>query len=400
MVGRARALSRMRRARAAANRWRVAVAESAKRAAKLARSMTRAVDSGALDRLLSEALDKSYHDGEGGWDSTAVRWWLRFHAARGEDATAVAGPERPLQEHLDDEWRLMRFITWLAFEKEEPVQVDTAYGYASTVQGWLARNFGVKLGAGMTLHRVRLLVKGMHRMKGGKPPKRLRKALTPEKLARAMLYLDPDNALHANVRAMLSLMLQCLLRGGEAALNDKVKEWRPQQHLSRADFIVGERAMQITINPEKDEGSLGAKATPVIAGRGGTLVDAVWEFENLRLVDRVSPEREAFTPAFRDPRTGKALRVCDANKWVKELMERIGEDPEEYGSHSLRIGGATAMYKYGASALDIRTVGRWSSDVYLIYVHADRARAAEMSRRLASTQCDLMEDPFLEVDFY
>ena len=58
----------------------------------------------------------------------------------------------------------MRFMTWLALEKEEPVNVDTAYGYASTVQGWLAWNFGVKLGAGMSLHRVRQLVKGMHRM--------------------------------------------------------------------------------------------------------------------------------------------------------------------------------------------------------------------------------------------
>ena len=58
------------------------------------------------------------------------------------------------------------------------------------------------------------------------------------------------------------------------------------------------------------------------------------------------------------------------------------------------------MYKSGASALDIRTIGRWSTDVYLIYVHTDRARAAAMSRQLASTECDLAEDPFVEVDFY
>ena len=329
-----------------------------------------------------------------------MRWWLRFNTARGEDATRVAGPGEPLQAKLDDEWRLMRFMVWLTSEKEDPVAVDTARGYASTVQGWLARNFGVKIGAGIALHRVAQLVKGLHRARGGKPPKRLRKALTPEKLARAFLLLDPECPLHANVRAMLALMLQALLRAGEAVLSDKAAQWTAGKHLSRDDFIVGGRAMQVTIAPEKDDNSLGAKATPVIVGRGGVFVDAVWEFENLRRVDPVAPRQRPFTPAFRDPATGRALRVADANKWVKRLMQSIGEDPDEYGSHSCRTGGATAMFKAGASALDIRTIGRWSSDVYLIYVHADCERAVEMSRRLASTQCSPAEDPFIEVEFY
>ena len=103
----------------------------------------------------------------------------------------------------------MRFIVWLACEKNDPVEVDTATGYASTVQGWLARNFGFKLGAGMQLHRVSQLARGLHRLRGGKPAKKLRKALTPEKLRDAFnMMLDPNNPLHANVRAALATMLQ------------------------------------------------------------------------------------------------------------------------------------------------------------------------------------------------
>ena len=64
-----------------------------------------------------------------------------------------------------------------------------------------------------------------------------------------------------------------------------------------------------------------------------------------------------------------------ANKWVKHLMRSIGEDPDEYGSHSARIGGATAMYKAGASAMDIQTAGRWASDVYNHDLHPRRPRA-------------------------
>ena len=165
----------------------------------------------------------------GGWDATGVKWWVRYHVARGEDPFAVSGPEAPLQAKLEDEYRLMRFVAWLAVEKEPPVSVDTASGYASTVQGWLARNFGVKLGAGMEMHRLAQMTKGLHRAKGGRLPKRLRKALTPEKLARAFHHLDPANPLHANVRACLATMLQGLLRGGEAVKPDKLKRWDPQK---------------------------------------------------------------------------------------------------------------------------------------------------------------------------
>ena len=94
--------------------------------------------------------------------------------------------------------------------------------------------------------------------------------------------------------------------------------------------------------------------------------------------DRLLRERaEALaTPAFRDPKSGRPLRVS-ANKWVKHLMRSIGEDPDEYGSHSARIGGATAMYKAGASAMDIQTAGRWASDVYNLNhdLHPRRPRA-------------------------
>ena len=180
----------------------------------------------ALDSKIDEALAQSYHDGTGAWNSTGVRWWIKFHVSRGEDPFEVKGPEASFTEKLEDEKRLMRFIVWLCEEKRNPVEVDTARAYASTVQGWLARNFGVKLGAGMDLQRVASLAKGLHRMRGGKPRKKLRKALTPEKLRKAFdKLLDPRNPLHANVRAALAVMLQGLMRGGEACLGDKRKSW-------------------------------------------------------------------------------------------------------------------------------------------------------------------------------
>ena len=347
---------------------------------------------GRIDQRISEALAASYHDGSGGWNSTAVKWWFRYHLARGEDPIDIQGPEASLDAKLHDELRLMRFLVWLAEEKPSPVAVDTARGYVSTVQGWCARNFGVKLGAGMELHRIAQLVKGLHRLHGGKPPKKLRKALTPEKLGRAFdLMLSPSNPLHANVRAALSSMLQGLMRAGEACFNSKRQRWQAGKELTRKDVTFFSGGMQLLIAPEKDNNTLGAKSVPVTIGSGGKFVDAVWEMRNLMRVDPTSENGSC----FRNPKTGKALTVADMNEWVQLLMSAIGEDPKEYGSHSARIGGATAMYKAGFTPLDIRLAGRWDSDCYLVYVHTDRRRALEVTRQMASTECALSEDPCL-----
>ena len=355
-----------------------------------------ALDEGALDGHIQRALDASYHDCAGGWDATGVRHWIRYHVASGLDPFDFADHSAPLAAKLADEWRLMRFIAWLVEAKEPGVAVDTASGYASTVQGWLARNFGVKLGGGLDFHRLPNMLKGMHRLKGGKPRRRVRKALTPQKLALAfVLGTDPNDAYDANLRAALACMLQGLLRGGEAGLSKKHK-WTPEGKTTRSDLHVGPAGLEFLIAPLKNSESLGAKNLPVLIGRGGTFVDAVWEVENML---SVSPAA-ANAPAFINTRKGRCFTVDELNLEVQRLMKLIGEEPSEYGSHSARIGGATALFKSGRGELDIRTMGRWDSEIYRIYVHADRERAFENARIIASQQVAPLEDAYDEVDFY
>ena len=51
-------------------------------------------------------------------------------------------------------------------------------------------------------------------------------------------------------------------------------------------------------------------------------------------------------------------------------MAAVGEDPSQFGGHSYRIGGATALFAAGADQMVIRTMGWWSSDCYRLYVRA------------------------------
>jgi integrase len=44
-----------------------------------------------------------------------------------------------------------------------------------------------------------------------------------------------------------------------------------------------------------------------------------------------------------------------------------GVDPNGFGTHSLRAGGATDLFKAGVSYPNIKKYGRWKTDTALIY---------------------------------
>ena len=81
-------------------------------------------------------------------------------------------------------------------------------------------------------------------------------------------------------------------------------------------------------------------------------------------------------------------------------MTAIGENANEFGTHSLRIGGATALFAAGASPEVIRTMGRWSSDCYRLYVRACYQSSLDWTQKAGSTPVTDMHSEFDEVDSY
>ena len=118
-------------------------------------------------------------------------------------------------------------------------------------------------------------------------------------------------------------------------------------------------------------------------------------------VDPVPAHAAASTPLFRDPTTNEPLRTNHVRDLVRGLMGAVGErDTSQFGTHSLRIGGATALYAAGADPTVIRTMGRWSSDCYRLYVRACFESTLKWSRLAGSTQVSDLAGEFDEVDFY
>jgi len=71
-------------------------------------------------------------------------------------------------------------------------------------------------------------------------------------------------------------------------------------------------------------------------------------------------------------------------------------DPEGVGSHSLRAGGAMALFQSGADATTIMKLGRWTSTAFMSYLHEQvdvlsRGAANRMATEIAYVNLDVSD---------
>ena len=99
--------------------------------------------------LINEALDKASADGRRGRNNTGVRSWFAFCRDLGYTPERPMDPLAPLYAKLEEEVLAMRFVC--ALVQVRGVAVKTAAKYFSAVQGWHARECGVKLAGGLKL---------------------------------------------------------------------------------------------------------------------------------------------------------------------------------------------------------------------------------------------------------
>ena len=248
------------------------------------------------------------------------------------------------------------------------------------------------------------MLKGMRRVLGD-VPKKLRRGVCPRALQSAMdKVLDPDDPVDANIRAALATALQGLLRSAEYT-SEKGEITRTT--LMRSDIVeLTDERVVIMMAPCKNMHHLGGKTCPLVDGAqpdGDTSsVCAVREIRNMLRVDPTPPAVSTNQyPLFRCPHSNKPIRYQTINAMVKRLMGAVGENPDQFSSHSLRIGGATALFAAGANETVIRTMGRWSLDIHRLYVRACFEQCCEWTRRAGPTKVtDLAGMTFDEVDDY
>ena len=86
-------------------------------------------------------------------------------------------------------------------------------------------------------------------------------------------------------------------------------------------------------------------------------------------------------------RSGAALSKQDISREIRNLLPLCGVVcPEEYATHSLRIGVATAAAIAEVPEHLIRHIGRWKSDAALKYIRVCSVEVSQLSAKLASVE--------------
>ena len=209
-----------------------------------------------------------------------------------------------------------------------------------------------------------------------------------------------EATLQATYDACLQSALVGVLRAGDllAPLSDK-QGWNPFRDASRADLTFkkgkgGREFAVIMCRNSKAKGPKRWQKIPVYLPSGGKFLDPCAALRRMTELDPVSEEKKIETPLFRDPTSKISLNTAHVRTHVRWLMALLGLDASKFGAHSLRIGGGTAYFNAGADELVLKTLGRWSTDVYLVYLENCRDRAMQLADAACNTAVQSMQDCF------
>ena len=109
-----------------------------------------------------------------------------------------------------------------------------------------------------------------------------------------------------------------------------------------------------------------------------------------------APDDWPVTAYYASSSRGNITRAVTTRDHVAELLkasaQALGESLDGYGSHSLRIGGATALHSEGVKDSEIMWFGNWSSPTYLIYCRASTKLANDFARTMALADVTVHQD--------
>mmetsp|Transcript_26499 Transcript_26499/g.85723 ORF Transcript_26499/g.85723 Transcript_26499/m.85723 type:complete len:269 (-) Transcript_26499:559-1365(-) len=213
--------------------------------------------------------------------------------------------------------------------------------------------------------------------------KRSRRPITTDHFRKWRAHVPWDTPDAVNFTAALELAFCGLLRSAEWCPKS-AQTWATHPYrLSRAHVAFVPSLQQPThcrvhITPAKAGGANNNhynKRNPlVLPFDAAAPVNACRALRKLALQDPVPEARQASTPLFRHPHQAHqpAITYRQFLDGLRRLLAFVPDVvPTNYGLHSLRIGGATALLAAGCPPHKIQAMGRWSSDIYLLYCRSN-----------------------------
>lgn len=228
--------------------------------------------------------------------------------------------------------------------------------------------------------RVSLLLKGIRKQKPRSSPD-LRLPITRTVLAACLTTLyNGFMSFHTNftLAAMFVLAFFGMLRCGEFTCPNH--KFNPAIHPCIADLEhVDENTMRFLVKQSKTDQF--RKGHPIFIFNLDSDLNP-HQYMSRYLAYRSSqspPSCPLFVTDNGTPVTRHTFQCL-----LKSVLANSGFSPERYSAHSFRIGAATTAATKGLSEQQIKTLGRWSSDAYALYVRTNLADIRRAHQALAS----------------
>jgi len=131
--------------------------------------------------------------------------------------------------------------------------------------------------------------------------------------------------------------------------------------------LEGTRATLHIRGSKTDQYNLGCIRTHSESGDG-----TVCPVRALRALVRAAPARKRGAPEGGRPlfrwEDGSGVKRTVVQAWLEMAAVACGLPPSRFGSHSLRIGGATALYLLTGEVETVKRFGRWASTSFSLYL--------------------------------
>ena len=161
------------------------------------------------------------------------------------------------------------------------------------------------------------------------------------------------------VRAAISFQWSTLLRMGQLA-SKRVWQFDPDFDVLRSDVQydqAGNFLRLIVKRGKVDHFNRGGARFLLGAPSGSSFCPLKFFLKYFNSTTQFPSDQ----PLFRHP-DGRNVTLSHTSKCIKRHALRLGLNPELYASHSIRIGGATALRAEGFSLQEIMLHGGWTSE--------------------------------------
>ena len=268
-----------------------------------------------------------------------------------------------------EEWTLCLFITHLA----QSVCHTTIEVYLSAVRALhIEQGFADPLVNCLRLQRV---LRGIKRSRGDS--RATRHPVTASTLLIIFKSLDLNITDHAIFWASCNLAYFGFLRSAEFMVPN-LASFSPDVHLSLEDIAVDYYELptlfRVCLKASKRDPF--DKGCFIHLSRGNSPLCAVQS-----LISYLNVRGKGAGPLFLF-QDGRLLSWVALADWLRRILSAAGI-PGSFSSHSFRIGAVTVAARNGVPDHWIQALGRWSSNVYQLYIRTPSESLARLSSQLA-----------------